>query len=227
MKVSPKFFRRLAKLNQVLATLFFLGLLGLVAVGFLDSLTSYRPGSGSSSGPQVIVGTNVVASLELADVVLIEGTEVFRAKLVEDAERKLLYSSGYNSRDLRNLLFIRRDSGSAKWLLPDAHHSILQLLDVSNGEKATPSFKIFASVALVADWTPEAPRKTGELLLFDPGAELVVPVASDVRHVHQTWIDGAGISILYESAGQMIISVFSVEGLKRTATRTIQLPALR
>jgi len=159
------------------------------------------------------------ANLELRNFAAIDGTDVFRAELVEDG------GSSYGQHT-SNVLFIE-SSGEGRWLLPDNDHSIdeypISRTSSSMAEEQRP-------VAIAALVRPASGELEGNvLLILDPTGRTVHKVAEKVDDVLGVTLHGdRDCSILYTQAGpRYVVATFARDSLTKRRESVVSVPELK
>jgi hypothetical protein len=147
-----------------------------------------------------------------------------RASLVH--HRSGGFSSGGYS-DTRNLLFVEAGDKSARWLLPDNRHVIVDNSDIFADANESRARHIVATAALVKPSADSSGVATGKLLLYDPAGRRIVEVAGGVRRLHVASILNGEVSLLYEQDRHLMVARFDPVSLVKRGEEQVEVPQLR
>ncbi len=178
----------------------------------------------AAAGPVVAAG-QTEPGLILGRARLVAGTTTMRAELVVQRSGSGFSSGGYS--ETRNVLFISPGEKSARWLLPDHGHVIVESHDIEKADEATKRNTMVATAALVKDRAATDEAALGRLLLYDSTGRHVATIAESVRALHTAVLSGADVNILYERDRRLFLATFDADSLEKRREQQMDVPSLK
>jgi hypothetical protein len=220
---TQKFFRYLWRIDAILIFL----AAGAITIG-VGALIFEEFGGRAAMHRNAEAGVPVAAEgrpdLTLGHAELVPGSTVLRADLFVSRGGAGFSSGGYN--ESRNILFIDPTKKEAHWLLPDNDHVIAERSDVKD-EKDSRREPLIATAVLVKTRSDQLESATGRLLLFDPNGTNTIEVATGVRDIHVSTLNGAEVNLLYEHNRHLVSAAFDSSSLAKKREQEIEIPQLK
>lgn len=228
MSKAQKVFRNIWRVNAVLILVAAAG----VAVAVLTVAWSGFGGSAATDrafeAAPPLGGADTAGRMLLGSVSLIPGTSTLRGELIARRSGAGFGSGSSDYAEIRNLLFMDRQSDVGRWLLPDDDHVITRHQDIAPEADDARRGRPVATTALVKASSGDMEVTEGTLLLFDPSGRNVQTVAEGVRVLHSAALDAEGrIALLFERRRRYVIASFDGTTLKKQEEHEITVPDLQ
>lgn len=223
---SQKFFRYIWRINAVLILLA-AGAVTLGVGGLLYQEFGFKAARSREAAEGIAVAdTNAKSDLVLSRATVVEGTPVMRAELQRfTGAGKFSSGGGYNS-ETRNILFIEPGQKTARWLLPDNDHVVVDSSDIREPNESNEK-RVVVTAVLVKSPTEPPESAVGKLLLFDPPGKKIVEVADHVRTIQVVSIKEGELSILYERDKRLLLDVFNLQSITKVREQEIEIPLIK